>query len=201
MKTFIKRATLLLSLSLAAVSLIACTQSTSPDDPQDTEIKDNQTMETPVESPDDQNPVAYDENGEAVGPHGGGSVITDFKPGEVELHQVILPWEPDEGEDLENPYYSRTTNEEGEYVYAVLKASDHQPAYLPVGHTVVYTSESDNCYYEKATNTYLLDGVPVEDEQYQLHVSLNVPEKPTKPDTENDSKDTELDGEPTEDAG
>lgn len=191
MKSFVKRMVLLLSLSIAAVSLAACTQSPPPDDPQDIEIKDNRPVENLVDSPDVQNPVAYDENGEAVGPHGGGGVITDFKPGEVELHQVIIPWEPEEGEELENPYYSRTINEEGEYVYAVMQASNHQPAHLPVGHTVIYTNESDNCYYEKTTNTYLLDGVPVEDEQYQLHVSVNVPEQSAKPDAEEPAADAE----------
>ena len=191
MKSFVKRMVLLLSLSIAAVPLAACTQSPPPDNSNDVGIEDDPTVEVPVESPDDQDPVAYDENGEAIGPHGGGSVITDFKPGEIELHQVILPWEPEEGEELENPYYSRTTNEGGEYVYAVLKASDNQIAYLPVGHTVVYTSESDNCYYAKTTNTYLLDGVPVEDEQYQLHVSINAPEQSAKPDTEEPAADAE----------
>lgn len=175
MKTFVKRVILLLSLSITALSLAACTQSPPPDNPQDAELSGNQTVETPAESPDEQDSTAYTEDGEAIGPHGGGSVVTDFKPGEVELHQVILPWEAEEGEELENPYYVRKVNDEGEYVYAVLKASDHQVAYLPVGSTVIYTSEEDNCYYEKATNTYLLDGIPTEDEQYQLHVSINAP--------------------------
>ena len=167
--------TLLLFLALiTALALAACTPDAPPEDP----------PETPeIQEEDDyvKGTGLYDENDGEVG------VVTDFVPGEVEIHEVILPWEEDgageeDGDTLEvdssiaavgaeNPYYTRTINDEGEYVYAVLKASNNQPAYLPVGHTVVYTSEDGECYYEKITNTYKLDGVEMSDEQYQLHVT------------------------------
>lgn len=79
--------------------------------------------------------------------------VTDFQCGEIELHEEILPWEFEEGE-MENPYYKRTVNEAGEPVYAVLKASNHQPAYLGIGETVLYSGNYDTCYFERTTYTF-----------------------------------------------
>jgi len=97
--------------------------------------------------------------------------ITDFTVGDVEVHEALLPWQFEEGEEVENPYYKRTSDENGVNAYAVLKASDNQVAYLPMSNTVVYMGNSDDCYFERTTNTYKLDGEDQTVVQFQLYVS------------------------------
>lgn len=100
------------------------------------------------------------------------SVVTDFVTGDVEIHEPILPWQFEEGETVENPYYKRTTDESGANVYAVLKASNNQVAYLPMSNTVVYMGASDTaCFFERTTNTYKLDGETHTVVQFQLYVA------------------------------
>jgi len=108
------------------------------------------------------------------------SSVTDFVVGEVENHEPILPWQFEEGEEVENPYYKRTTDENGTNVYAVLKASDNQVACLPMSNTVVYMGNSDaDCFFERTTNTYKLDGEDQTVVQFQLYVADTAPETPS----------------------
>lgn len=101
-------------------------------------------------------------------------VVTDFNTGDVELHEAILPWEYDEGEDIDNPYYKRTTDVDGNLVYAVLQASTNQPAYLPMGNTVVYSGNFETCFYERTTVSYTENGEHRSNVQYQLYVTALV---------------------------
>lgn len=101
-------------------------------------------------------------------------VVTDFQSSDTELHETIVPWEFEEGEEVDNLYYCRTVSDNGVPVYAVERASDNQVVYLPMSQTVVYASESENCYFERTTLTYALDGEPKEVVQYQLHVTALV---------------------------
>jgi len=177
-----KKTLLILSL-LIALALAACTPKTSPEAPS---ADPSETADVSTETTPGTDPATLDPE-----PHGGGSIVTDFVPGEVEVHEVILPWEADEGEELASPYHIRTVNDEGEYVYAVLKASNHQVSYLPVGQTVVYTSEDGECYYEKSTNTYKLDGAETSEEQYQLHIATKTPSKDNDSLKKTDTIDTD----------
>lgn len=105
------------------------------------------------------------------------SAVTDFVIGDVETHEPILPWQFEEGETAENPYYKRTTDENGTNVYAILKASDNQVAYLPMSNTVVYMGAAgSDCYFERTTNTYKLDGEDQAVVQFQLYVADTVEE-------------------------
>ena len=98
------------------------------------------------------------------------SSITDMTQGEVLSHETLDLYEFEDGEDIENDYYKRTTYD-GKNVYAVKKASDGQIANLPIDNTVVYTSETDdNCYFERVEFSYKEDGEDKTMEQYQLHV-------------------------------
>jgi len=108
--------------------------------------------------------------------------VTDFSIGDVETHEPILPWQFEEGETAENPYYKRTTDEGGNNVYAVLKAADNQVAYLPMSNTVVYVgAEGSDCYFERTTNTYKLDGEDQTVVQFQLYVAEASAEAPAEP--------------------
>lgn len=121
-----------------------------------------------------KNETGQGTDGEPVG------TVTDFEMGEAEVHESILPWQFDEGEAVENIYYKRTTDENGTNVYAVRKASDNQVAYLPMGNTVVYVGDSEDCYFERTTNTYKLDGEDSTTVQFQLYVTNGIvaPETP-----------------------
>jgi len=99
------------------------------------------------------------------------AVVTDVDLSNAELHEVISPQQFTEGEVIDNPYYKRTTDENGTPVFAVIKASDGQPAYLPFSETTVYHTESGTCYFEKKSLTYKLDGVEKTTTQYELWVA------------------------------
>lgn len=115
------------------------------------------------------------------------SVVTDFEIGAVETHEPIQPWQFGEGETAENPYYKRTTDENGNNVYAVLKASNNQVAYLPMSNTVVYMGSSGtDCFFERTTNTYKLDGEDQTTVQFQLYVADVAAETPSAPTPEVD---------------
>lgn len=110
------------------------------------------------------------------------SAVTDFEIGDVETHEPILPWQFEEGEEAENPYYKRTTDENGNNVYAVLKASNNQVAYLPMSNTVVYMGASNTaCFFERTTNTYKLNGEDQTVVQFQLYVADTASEIPPAP--------------------
>lgn len=110
------------------------------------------------------------------------STVTDFEIGEVETHEPILPWQFEEGETVDNPYYKRTTDENGDNVYAVLMAGDNQVAYLPMSNTVVYMGAAGSeCYFERTTNTYKLDGEDQTVVQFQLYVADSVAGTPAAP--------------------
>lgn len=130
------------------------------------------------------------------------STVTDFVIGDVETHEPILPWQFEEGETAENPYYKRTIDENGTNVYAVLKASDNQVAYLPMSNTVVYMGAvGSECFFEQTTNTYKLDGEDQAVIQFQLYVADAVEEiAPEAPIVADDigPEDTALEGEAIE---
>lgn len=96
--------------------------------------------------------------------------LTDFATSEAQQHEVILPWPWEEGESADNRYYKRTTDINGNAVYAVMQASNNQVAYLPMGSTVVYTGQYETSYYEKFTITYKEGNQDREMVQYQLYV-------------------------------
>jgi len=101
--------------------------------------------------------------------------ISDLVPGEVELHEPILPLEFEEGEDVDNPYYKRTVNEDGIPSYLVKNATTGQPNYLPMGQTVIYAGDYESCFYERYTITYKQGDEYRSMTQYQLHVNAEVP--------------------------
>ena len=116
-------------------------------------------------------PTADPENTESVAETTELPTLSDFTTGDVEVHEVLLPWDWQEGEHIDNLYYKRTTNDAGEAVYAVLQASNGQPFYLPMGSTVMYTGEYPECFFERYTVTYKEDGVDKSFVQYQLYIS------------------------------
>lgn len=112
------------------------------------------------------------------------SIVTEFESSDAELHEGIGLWDFSEGEPVENLYYTKAVDADGNPVYAVKRTSDGQVAYLPMGETVLYTSESNVCYYEKTVLSYKVDGAPQSSTQYQLYVTALVP-------TAGDTNDTE----------
>lgn len=131
---------------------------------------------TACSQPDETGPIP---EGDSPG------VVTNFEIGDVETHEPILPWQFEEGEEAENPYYKRTTDENGTNVYAVLKASNNQVAYLPMSNTVVYMgSLTTDCFFERTTNTYKLDGEDQTVVQFQLYVADTASEVPPVPTSE-----------------
>ena len=97
-------------------------------------------------------------------------VVTEMSEGTVEQHIDIQELPEVEGEELSNPYYKRELADDGSIVYTIMPADAEEPESLPASDTVIYSSESGDCYYEVVTYTYKLDGVPTEMTQYQLHV-------------------------------
>ena len=98
--------------------------------------------------------------------------VEDFKAGDAETHEEILPLEFDEGEAVDNLYYKRTTNDDGIPCYAVMK-SNGQMAYLPMDDTVCYVTEDTHSYFESIPITYMQNGEEVSKTQYQLFTQLN----------------------------
>lgn len=99
--------------------------------------------------------------------------IENFEAGSAEMHEPILPLEFKDGEVVDNPYYKKTTNEEGTPCYMVMNASTNQPVYMPMGETVIYSGEDEDCFYERYTFTYEQNGEYRSTTQYQLHVNSN----------------------------
>jgi len=184
MKKTIKVFAFLMAAALMVVSLAGCNSKSDADQKDDTNVNlpmaDSPTPDTDVQP----TPV---------------SEITDFQAGQAELHEVILPWTFEEGEEIENPYYKRTTDENGTLVYAVMKASNNQVAYLPAGSTVVYVGGDGDCYYEKTTNTYKLDGEEKTSEQYQLYIVTDSQPVPLVPDASDTGSSDASSQEPVED--
>ena len=100
-----------------------------------------------------------------------GEPITDLKTGDAELHEPIAPLEFEDGEEVANPFYKRTVNEDGTPCYLVMNATTNQFIYLPMGQTVIYTGEYETCFYERYTITYTQGGEPKSTTQYQLFVN------------------------------
>lgn len=164
---------LLLLLAVFMLSLAAC----KTDTPDETDSPD-----VPDESPEVQNStdpeIDYDDP------------ISDLSSGEAELHEPILALEFEEGEEVDNPYYKRTVNEEGVPSYLVMNASTNQPAYLPMGQTVIYAGDYETCFYERYTITYKQGDEYRSTTQYQLFVNAEVPsaansDLPAEPDANN----------------
>lgn len=97
--------------------------------------------------------------------------ITDISSGEAELHEPIKPLEFEAGEEVDNPFYRRTVNEEGIPSYQVKNAATDQPIYLPMGQTVIYTGDFDPCFYERYTIIYTQGGETKSMTQFQLYVN------------------------------
>ena len=103
--------------------------------------------------------------------------IDDVNIGTPQVHVTLdkYPFESEaDGYVPTNEYYKKAKNSEGELCYVVLDASDGALDYLPLTQTVLYTSDADNCYYEKFTITYEQEGEKKEVEQYQLYVTANI---------------------------
>lgn len=105
-------------------------------------------------------------------------VISALTQSEAQQHEVISPQAFTEGEHIDNPYYKRTTDEDGKPVFAVIKSADGQPAYLPFDQTTVYHTQLGPCFYEKKTLSYLLDGVEQTADCYELWVMDTVADEP-----------------------
>lgn len=99
------------------------------------------------------------------------SVVTELEVNELIGPQDIVRLDFDEDEMVENPYYKRTANADGESVYMVKRASDDEYVYLPVTETVIYSGTEGNCSYQEINLTYKVDGVETEKKQYQIYVS------------------------------
>lgn len=99
------------------------------------------------------------------------AVVTDVDLSDAEVHEVLLPQEFSEGEVIDNPYYKRTSDENGTPVFAVKQASNGQQAYLPFSETTVYHTDEGPCYFERKVLTYKLDGVEKTTTQYDLWVA------------------------------
>ena len=106
------------------------------------------------------------------------AVVTDVELSDAEVHEVLLPQEFSEGEVIDNPYYKRTSDENGTPVLAVKKASNGQTAYLPFSETTVYHTDEGPCYFERKVLTYKLDGVEKTTTQYDLWVADVLQEAP-----------------------
>lgn len=100
-----------------------------------------------------------------------GPVVTDVSEPDVELHETIIKQTFEDGETIENLFYKVTKDENGEKAYEVIQESDNNSVLLPASNTVIYTSDSEDCYYEKTTYTYKMDGEDVQVEQYNLFVT------------------------------
>lgn len=98
------------------------------------------------------------------------AVVTDVQLSEPEVHEVLLPQDFSEGEVIDNPYYKRTTDENGVPVFAVKQASNGQQAYLPFDVTTVYHADGP-CYFERMVLTYKLDDVEKTTIHYDLYVA------------------------------
>ena len=74
---------------------------------------------------------------ESLPPVASADPIDNFEAGSAEMHEPILPLEFEDGETVDNPYYKKTTNEEGMPCYMVINASTNQPVYMPMAETVI----------------------------------------------------------------
>lgn len=99
--------------------------------------------------------------------------IENFEAGSAEMHEPILPLDFEDVDIVDNPYYKKTVNEEGTPCYMVLNASTNQYVYMPMGETVLYSGENEDCFYERYTFTYEQNGEYRSTTQYQLHVNSN----------------------------
>ena len=120
------------------------------------------------------------------------SVITDMEAGEAEVYEVIVPWTFQDGDPVDNPYYKKGTDEDGNPVYMVEKANG-QVSYLPMGETVVYASENESSHFERTTYTYKEDGEEKAFTQYQLYVNT------LSPDNDDEVRDVVSEGDITSD--
>ena len=110
---------------------------------------------------------------ESLPPVASADPIDNFEAGSAEMHEPILPLEFEDGETVDNPYYKKTTNEEGMPCYMVINASTNQPVYMPMAETVIYSGENEDCFYERYTFTFEQNGEYRSTTQYQLHVNSN----------------------------
>ena len=123
----------------------------------------NEPDEQPGE-PDDDTSAAADQR------------VTELVTTDPEVHVDLLKLDFDEGEIPESWYYRSTVDESGRASYEVQPVDADEPALLPMSSTVIYMTDAPEdgtdpgAYYERITLTYLLDGEPIESEQYQLFV-------------------------------
>lgn len=100
--------------------------------------------------------------------------VTDVDFGDSQVHEELAKLDFEPGETVDNVYYKRGSDPEtNEACYVVKRASDGEPAYLPLTKTVCYVDEmlSDRAYYERVPLNYILDGEQVETYQYQIFTS------------------------------
>lgn len=153
-----KNIILLLILAMLMLTLIAC--DTNDTGPAPTISIPEQTSgvtasETPTKSPLED-------------------AISDLNIGEAELYEPIEPLEFEDGEEIDNLYYKRTVDGNGEPAYMVINATTKQAAYLPLGQTVIYAGEYETCFYERFNVTYKQNDEFRSTVQYQLHVNAAV---------------------------
>lgn len=109
------------------------------------------------------------------------NTITDMSEPDVQLHEEIVEQKFGEDEEVDNPYYKRTLNEDGDPVYEVIRKRDGQKVTLPLDSTVLYVTETGPSYYEQVTLTYKENGEEVTMEQYNLYAQSTTEEEPVSP--------------------
>ena len=109
------------------------------------------------------------------------NTITDMSEPTVMLHEEIVEQEFGEDETVDNPYYKRTVDEDGNPVFEVIRKRDGQKVTLPLDNTVLYVTETGPSYFEQVTITYKENGEEVTMEQYNLYAQSTTEEEPVSP--------------------
>ena len=98
------------------------------------------------------------------------AVIEHLTVSEPQTHVPLQSMGDENDELVENPYYRRGTNAEGDPVYEVLRADNGQWTLLPLSCTILYTSQDGNSYYETEEVSFTYGGETTTVLQYQLFV-------------------------------
>lgn len=141
-----------------ALALIVCGCSKTP------APLDENNADTPLLPTDTQ----VGDDGESEEPTG---VITDMRVIEESSQENIIEIEQEDGEAVVSSYYLVSKDSSGRPVYSVKRATTGQLVQLPMGDTVLYSSDAGANYYKTVTYQYELDGETRTMVQYQLYVS------------------------------
>lgn len=129
------------------------------------------------------------------------NTITEMSEPTVMLHEEIAEQEFGEDETVDNPYYKRTVDEDGNPVFEVIRKRDGQIVTLPLDSTVLYVTESGPSYFEQVTITYKENGEEVTMEQYNLYAQSSTEQEPVSPEDHPDISIEDSDSDSSEDVG